>query len=276
MSDTERDPFAGLEDDPMDTPAEARAALLTRVRRGYVRLRKDLVQRSVAPRPSVLSGFVKDRQERALELLLSVHALQPMLVEEPLALQTWARFLDFSSRPCSVRVVSSALSYLEERQLVEVSGTRRAPLIQLLRENGDGSPWADPGADPARGRGFFTVPFEFWTEGHIEKLRLPGKAMLLIILRDTQDPAGSLTFTMPVERADRWYGISERTAERGYLELRRAGLLREKVQKVSDAAHPAGRRSVHHRALAQPFSTDHRDWLSREASKIASTKSAAR
>lgn len=66
-----------------------------------------------------------------------------------------------------------------------------------------------------------------------------------------------------------FYGFSERTAERGYLELRRAKLLREKTILVPEARHPLGRREEWHRALAFPYSTDHRETL-RKAAKAAS------
>jgi hypothetical protein len=39
--------------------------------------------------------------------------------------------------------------------------------------------------------------------------------MLLIMLAETQ-ALTKTAFNMPVERAQEWYGISERTAERGY------------------------------------------------------------
>ncbi|WP_456823770.1 hypothetical protein [Cellulomonas sp. P5_E12] len=261
----ERDPFEGIADEPATSPAQTRRDLLARAKRGFVRIRKDMVQHSHDPRPSVLADLVTERRERALDLLLTVHALQPMLVDEPLTLASWARMIDVPRRPCTTRSVADSLRYLQGKALLSISGSPAAPTIELLRENGDGESWVESGADDGRGRGYFTVPFEYWTSTTFETLRLPGKAMLLILLKETQNPAGPLTFTMPVERAFQWYGISERTAERGYLELRRAGIMREKVQRIPDAAHPAGRREVHHRALTPPFSTDSRERLRLEA-----------
>lgn len=91
----------------------------------------------------------------------------------------------------------------------------------------------------AENRGFFTLPFEYWATGTIDELKLPSKAMLLIILKETQDlNAKRKTFLMAFARAKEWHGISKRTAERGIHQLRKAGLLQEKLQLVQDARHP--------------------------------------
>jgi hypothetical protein len=269
---TERNPFDGLDDKPELDTAETRSQLFTDAKRGFVRIRKDFVQRPSKPRPSILADFVTGRKERALDLLLTIHALQPILDGTPLALATWARLLDSEKRPCTTRAVTSTLRVLEEMDLLHTEGPKTAPDIVLHRENGDGALWTKERPDAASadpGRGFFTVPFHYWTEGTIDRLRLPGKAMFLILLKETQDPAGPLTFTMPVERASEWYGISERTAERGYLELSKRLIIRQHVQKIPDARHPAGRKEVHHRALAGHYSTDYREFLRDEAQKAS-------
>ncbi len=265
--DAEFDPFAGIEDEPISDTEHTRATLLEQARRGFVRIRKDFVQRETKPRPSVLAELVTGRKEVALDLLLSVHALQPILPGSPLSVRTWARLLGPEVTERSVR---GAMGFLQDRGLLDVQGRKGMPEFVLKRENGDGEPWnPEPEEDPAaRGRGFFTLPFDYWTAGAIDALSLPGKAMLLVILRDTQDPKGKLTFVMANERAQEFYGFSERTAERGYLELRRTGLLREKVKLVPDARHPLGRREEWHRALAYPYSTDHREAL-RKAARAA-------
>jgi hypothetical protein len=269
----ERNPFDGKEDEPEISTAETRSQLFGDAKRGFVRIRKDFVQRETAPRPSVLADLVTGRKERALDVLLTVHALQPILEGTPLAIATWARLLDSSNRPCTPRAIGSALRFLDGMGLLKTAGPKTAPIITLHRENGDRAVWMKDravGASGDQGRGFFTVPFHYWTDGTIDLLRLPGKAMFLILLKETQDPNGPLTFTMPVERASSWYGISERTAERGYLELSRLGLIGQHVQKIADARHPAGRREIHHRALIGHYSTDYREYLREEAQKAAS------
>jgi hypothetical protein len=258
------DPFAGLEDLPASDTEHTRADLFGRAKRGFVRIRKDFVQRESKPRPSVLADLVTGRKELALDLLLAVHALQPILPGTPLPTSTWARLL---GEQVTERSVRAAMTTLEQKELLEVGGRRGIPEFVLKRENGDGQPWSpEPEEDPvARGRGYFVLPYAYWTAGTIDTLTLPGKAMLLVILRDTNDPKGKLTFVMANERAKEFYGFSERTAERGYLELRQAKLLREKRRLVPDSRHRLGRREEWHRALAYPYSTDHRETLRKAA-----------
>jgi len=256
----EWDPFEGLEDEAAPDAAYTREALLGAAKRGYVRIRKDFVQRYEKPRASVLADLVTGRKERALDLLLTIHALQPILGGEALPIQTWALLLGDEVTP---RAANTALKTLQEMNLLEISGKRGTPTITLKRENGDGEPWTnEPPSDPAvRGRGFFALPFKYWTDGTIDQLSLPGKAMLLVILRDTQDPNGKRTFVMAHERAQEFYGFSERTAERGYYELRRQNLLVERSRLVREPKHPLGQREEWHRALVYPYSTDNREAL---------------
>lgn len=264
-------PLDDIEDLPTISPEDTRKELFTAAKRGYVRLRKDFAQKSDKPRgDTVLSRLVRGHKERPLDLLLTVHALQPILDGSPLPIGAWARLLR-----CSDRTVRTALGYLEEGGLLRTSGKPSLPEITLLRENGDGSPWTDAPDRSDGSRGFFTLPFDYWTAGTIDDLSLPGKAMLLIILKETQDPtAKRKTFVMALERAKDWYGISERTAERGLLQLRQAGLLGEKRQLVPDARHPLGRREEWHRVLTDPYGTAHREAL-RKAARDATAKIAA-
>lgn len=245
-----------------------RKELLGQAKRGFVRIRKDFVQRESKPRPSVLAELVTRSNELALDMLLTVHALQPIIEDDPLDLRVWARML---GDDISVRRTSNALRTLERLNLLTLAGSRLSPQITLLRENGDGKPWKkDREENPEeRGRGFLALPFTYWTEGLIDSLKLPGKAMLLVMLRDTQNPKGQLTFVMAHERAQEFYGFSERTAERGYLDLRRHQLLDEQVQRVPSARSPIGYREEWHRSLTGTFSTEHREELRRSAAKAA-------
>jgi hypothetical protein len=260
----ERDPFEGLVDLPESDTAQSRAELFDLPRRGFVRIRKDFVQREHKPRASVLADLVSGHKGLALDLLLTVHALEPILRDSPLHVRVWARLL---GKDVTERSARSAMTTLERMGLLEIGGRKGVPEFTLKRENGDGEPWsAEPQEDPAvRGRGFFTLPFDYWTAGTIDTLSLPGKAMLLVILRETQNPKGKFTFVMANDRARDFYGFSERTAERGYLELRRAGLLKERRILVPDSRHPLGKREEYHRALAYPYSTDHRETLRKAA-----------
>lgn len=262
-------PLDGLEDLPASSTDHTREELFADAKRGFVRLRKDFVQKPDKPRnDTVLSTLVRGHKERPLDMLLTVHALQPILKGSPLPLGTWARLLG-----CTERTARTALGYLEDNGLLQLDGKPSVPEIVLLKENGDGTRWTDAPDRSEGNRGFFTLPFDYWTAGTIDDLNLPGKAMLLMILKETQDPkAKRPTFVMALDKAQEWYGISERTAERGLLQLRKAGLLHEKPRLVPEARHPLGRREEWHRVLTAHYSTAHREEL-RKAAKSATERS---
>ncbi|MGW5740824.1 hypothetical protein [Amycolatopsis sp. NPDC003861] len=269
------DPFEGIEDAPEPTPAETRTALLQQARRGYVPLRKEFVQKRRGehdePRGSVLGAIVHNRQQRGLDAFLLMHALYPVTREDPLNVKTWARILSVGNR-CTPNATSKTFSVLEEMNLLAREQDGRRTLIRPLNETGDGTPWVRAGEDSEEdGPGFFVVPHEYWTSGLSEKLTLPGKAMFLVLLHDTQTPT-TPTFSVALERMAKWYGISERTAERGYRELDQAGVLIQRPVKVLDHRHPAGRRTVHHRALSSPFGTRDRQRLQRKTRKAVKKK----
>ena len=265
------DPFAGLQDQQPPTPHEAVANLLAAGKRGYVPIRNVLVQHdSGVPggvRASKLAEFVTNRQERALDALLLLYALQPVgITEDPLPLGAWANLLS-TRTSCGVTTVSKTFRVLDEMGLV--SRERRGPhtVITPLHEDGHRQTWFRPGSNPDLAEGFFTLPHEYWTGHYVDKLRLPGKAMLLIMLKETQSQSRP-TFSMAVERAQAWYGISERTAERGYKELSDLALTDVRIQRVASPRLPAGvLREVYHRALLEPFSTSYRNTLQRAAAR---------
>lgn len=268
------DPFAGIEDEAELSPSETRRALFTRAKLGFARVEKAFVQLDGYPaggksRGSVLGDLVNGKKARALDLLLTVHALSPILEDSPLPLATWAQVLSSDEHLWTTRTISTAFRDLQKMNLLDLSGPKQQPVIELKREDGSGDPHQEVKSE--NGRGFFTIPFEYWTEGDITRLSLPAKALLLIILKETQDPKGKLTVTMPVSRAQAWYGISERTAERGYFELAQRFLIQQKVQKINDHQHPAGRREVVHRAPVGAYSTAHREHLRNAAREAFDT-----
>lgn len=259
------DPFAGLEDEVAPGPQGQIDALLRSAKRGFVPYRKTLVQRpnTETERASLLAAFVTGKQHRGLDALLLTHALQPILDGSPLSLRTWARLLS-TRTGCSVATADRTFKKLESMNLLTVGGDAKAYEITLLREDGSGEKWVKAGSVPEPGPGFFVMPHGYWHSGLMDRLTLPGKALLLIALAETQDPKKP-RFAMAVERAPEFYGISERTAERGYGDLRRENLLLVRLQKVRDDKHPAGRREVYWRALASPFSTYDRALLQQES-----------
>lgn len=264
--------FQGLEDQKPLTPAEAQADLLDSAKRGFVPIRNDFVQRPEQgkPRASLLAKFVTGRQERALDAFLLLHALQPVL-GDPLSNGTWAHLLSVRG-VCSPSTASKTFKVLEEMNLARRHHEKHRVIITPLLEDGSGREWVKPRSRDDDTSAYFVVPHAYWTSGYAEKLRLPGKAMLLIMLKETQvNPA----FSMSVEKAPEWYGISERTAERGYRELGTLGLIQTHIQKVASSRLPAGvMRSVYHRALRGAFSTDTRKQLQARSKERTRTQAA--
>ena len=282
-------PFAGIEDeDPLDG-LRARARLLDGAKRGYAPLRKVFVQRPAdnTVRASVLAAMVTARQERALDALLLLHALEPVLDhDKPLPLAVWARMLSSTGERWSPQNVGRAFEALEKRNLVTREAKGRGILVRPKLEDGSGAAWTRPGTDgTTTGKGYLTIPHNYWTTGLVDRLSLPGKAIFLIMLSETTQ---NQTFSMAIERAQSWYGISERTADRGYKELRTqeaaegGPLLLEHRQLVADPRSPTGLRAVWHRALAEPYSQAARAELQRATARAArrasgrSTTSAAK
>lgn len=257
-------PFDDLADESPATGTESRRGLLDAAKRGYVPIRKGFVQRpNTSPvRASVLGAMVTGRQERAVDALLMVHALQPVLRDDPLPLKVWARLLPRGKVPGEPAVAAAAFRALQRRHLVDRGPRGRNRFdVRPLMEDGSGDPWTRPGQDAATvGHGFFTIPHDYWNTGLADELGFPGKAMFLITLSETTRQP---TFAMAYERAPQWYGISERTAERGFEQLRRAGVLLEHRQLVRSSRSPTGLREIWHRALADPYSTDSRNSLQR-------------
>lgn len=272
-------PFAGIEDEAELSAQEMLDAQLVAARRGWFPLRKTFVQRPRGSEPqegrpsaraSVLSDVVRGRHQLPLDLYLTLHALQPVLGGSPLKLATWARLMSVD-RTWTSTTVSRAVDTLVDLKLVRREGTGHSPALRLLLEDGSGEPWTKPGSSAETGPGYFIVPDAYFTSGLHARLRLPGKAMFLITLAETQQPTKP-AFKMAYERAMEWYGVSERTAERGFQELSTENLLLTRVQKVQDRNHPAGRREDTWRALDSPYSTP--DRASIQAAAVSAARAA--
>jgi len=266
--------FADLLDEDVASGADLRKTLLADALRGFAPFRKTLVQRpkTETTRAAVLAELVRARQHRPLKTLLLLHALHPIL-GDPLPLGTWAKMLDGPKLPCSSSQASEAFNALVTKKLITRSNSGQHVEVAPLLEDGSGEAFVRAGTEGSDvGPGYFTVPYEFWTTGLVDKLTLPGTAMFLIMLAETTQKA---TFAMAVERAHEWYGISERTAERGYAELGKAGVLLVHRQLVRDPRSPTGLRAVHHRALTKPYSTEARAHIQKASSTAVRARATA-
>lgn len=251
------------------SPEVTRRELLASTKRGFAPVRHIFVQkprnakRPRAQRGALLGELVSGHQERALDALLLVLALEPILGEnDPLHSAVWGRLL--SDDEIKVGSVSRTWKQLTDRKLI--TKVRRAghALVRPRREDGKaaytrpGKAAREEGSGWPRGDWYFVIPHEYWLEGWDQKLSLPAKAMLLIALKET---GTSPSFWMRHDDAPAWYGISSDTAQRGLAELVSEGLMQVFHQKIAAAKSPSGYTTRDHYTLRSPFSMDARKAL---------------
>jgi hypothetical protein len=255
--------FAEFVDELPVTAGTAREEYLPR--RGYVPVRQLFVQHRQGERPSTLGDMVGKREFRPLVLYLLLLACETLLAHNRwLPLRTVANMLTTSNYPCSVRQARQAIDVLKRRDLVRVVERGTSVELYPLLEDGSGAAWTPPmGQDEAPDlKPYMAVPHALFSDAVLDRLHLPGLAMLLVALKETNAKS---VFSVSVERFEEWYGFSERTAERGYRELADAGLMRVHRQLVRDSRMPRGVKSVYHRALLGPFGTQARRDAQRRA-----------
>lgn len=258
--------IAELQDEVTLSPAAMRRGLLNSVRRPFVPIRHTFVQqpRGSASRAGMVSKLVAAHNQRALDAILMVLALEPVLEGTPLPNNTWAALLSTDTGPAvPTTAVSKTWRALEEEYQLIQRGTRlkRLATIRPLAEDGSGKAYSRPGLSAKGTTGYFILPHSYWRDGWDQKLSLPAKAMLLVHLSATQQTP---VLAMGYEQAQEWYGLSERTAERGIRQLRMLGLLREHGQKVAAARSANGYTIRYHRFLLDDFSSHGRQALQKQ------------
>jgi hypothetical protein len=235
---------------PTPTQQETIGELLARSKRDAVPIRWSFVQRGTRkrPQPGPLAEFVHRHDERALDLYLLVHAAAsaaPWDVDLPA--RVWARMLGLrgSGGPSAV---SKTWKRLEDRGLIDRTRVQRRASITLLREGGDGDPYAHPGAGPKSTREpYLKLPYAYWEDGWYQKLRLPGKAMLLIALSLEDD------FILPEERAPAWYDVSADFAGDGLRALKKLEVLSSRTDYIKSSLTVTGWTEERSYTLQPPF-----------------------
>lgn len=255
----EFDPFP--EDAAPATGAQTRQEYVRRSGSGYTKVRSVLVQlpRTAAQgqsRPGALPLFA--RNHRAAVLYLAVLTNWPWLSrsDEALPADTWVRFLscdDPRSLTWNAQSLSHAWRILEENRLIIRTHQKRLKKITPLKENASGDQYTRP--DGKAGDNYFTLPPEFWTEDLHGLLSWPALSVLLILLKETN---GVSYAELPVDRAEKYYGISRTTAEKGLVELRKRSLLDSRDRWVTDPDAGEGRRRTSLHVLLGPFSYEAR------------------
>ena len=228
------------------TSEETLLDLLLRSRRRNVPIRRSFLQLPGPPRqPGPLAAFVEGRRPIGLDLWLLLHAgaaAAPWDVRQPA--MSWARMLKMPQTVSSETTIGRNWTWLEQQKLVRTERDRRVRKVFLLMEDGSGQPFERA---TGQGRGFFKLPYEYFTQRWHLELKLAGKATLLICL------AQAPTFTLPTERAADWYGLSADTLQRGLDELRDLGLLKVWSRAKKAPRTRFGFTLENHYALQGPF-----------------------
>jgi hypothetical protein len=226
------------------SPADTLADLLDRSGRSSVPIRRTFLQRTDRT-PGPLAAFVSGRRGLALDLYTLFHAGASggeWDVRQPA--MSWARMLDMPQTSASETTISRNWNWLEQHKLIRTQRDHRVRKVILQLEDGSGRPFERASGQD---RGFFKLPYAYFTDRIHKELKLPGKATLLICL------AQNVTFTLPTERAADWYGISADTLERGLQELRRLDLIKSWSRTKKAPRTRLGYTTVAHYALREPF-----------------------
>ncbi len=106
--------------------------------------------------------------------------------------------------------VSRNWSWLEQQKLIRSERDHRIRKIFLLMEDGSGQEFKRA---TGQGRGFFKLPYAYFTQRWHRELKLAGKATLLICLGQALSQAGFdgglIPWFRPRERRAFWYGTFE-------------------------------------------------------------------
>lgn len=180
-----------------------------------------------APKPGPLAGFVKRNDKLALQLYLLLIAgasAAPYAMHRHA--RVWVRAMGLPDTSSSAGMISRAWRRLKEQNLVTRGRWNRYAEITVLREDGTGRPYIHPGnlrADEP----YLRLPLAYWTaeEAWFQKLELNEIAVLLIALSLPDN------FILPSTQAQKWYGLSRATVERGLKGLENHGLLAWTIER---------------------------------------------
>jgi hypothetical protein len=237
-------------DDEPFTPESLRELLLGSQQRDKASLRQDFCQEYGGERrPGPLRLFVGARRLFALQLyLLLVCVASGKPWDKAMSGSSWAMALDQVNAGAESKV-SRNWAWMAENNLVRTERKGRHLHVTRLQESGTGEEYTQPR------KGFFYVPFAYFTEGWHRKLSLAGTTALLIARsRSPYKP----WFELPLERGPEWYGISADTLKSGFDELQVNGLLRVHQRSVRDHRARFGTKRVNQYALLESFITPQR------------------
>jgi hypothetical protein len=247
---------AQREDPPEVTPADTVDEIVRASKRtGYFPIRREFLQLSHRGKPVAgpLGSIVSAGDLRALHLyllLLTKASSPPWDARLPAA--AWARALsiDLPTSKTARSTISKIWLRLEQRQLVERVRKERLADVFLLREDGSGKEYTNPGEVRDV---YVRIPLALWLQGPgastrwYQELTLPELSFLLIA-RTYGD-----RFRLPYEMGPDWYGISADTLSRGAHGLETRGLLEVDKHWKKAPLTAAGYTAENRYTLQPPF-----------------------
>jgi len=232
-------------------------ALLARSSRESVPIRRSFTQlRSRGGGPGPLAAFLTGRRRRALDLYLLAHAVcSAPPWDVTLESVVWGRLLGLAGSGLA-SMISRQWSWLEEQQLIVTTRKDRLRTVTLLREDGSGKPYTHPGqptGDRAAEGDYFSLPHAYWRMGLQDQVDLPTKVVLIIALSRPDN------FILPLEHADKWYGISQDSLRTGLRQLQVRELLNIEFRHTKAPLSPTMVRTERRYTLRPPFGPRSRD-----------------
>jgi predicted transcriptional regulator len=264
---------------------EDREAAADKWARGYFQLRGVFVQKpeNVSNRASTLASLVTARQHRALVLYLMLISVWPWLHDDkvPLEAHVWMNLVHSRSpKPASTRrsllwsesTLSRTWKYLVKVGLVEKKRGAKGRLKVAPRMEDASAPYEFPTGAKGVGREmYFVVPDRFWIEEDFARLALPGLAVLLVILKETNKAP---EFRVTHEQIADWYGLSRSTVDKGLAELRAIGVLEERVEWIPARLSKIRTTTATYLSLSGDYSTKSRSAARAKAERSRRRKEA--
>ncbi|MGW0025321.1 hypothetical protein [Rhodococcus sp. NPDC003383] len=256
---------------PKSTPASLLQQMIRLEARRYTPIRHCFVQQhstvSALDRKGVLADLVTARRGRELNAYLALlmnHSQIVKQADQPWPAAVWARALSSSETELLPNsAISRIWKNLEEHKLIERSRVWKRTLV-LPRDESTKKKYARPrpdlvSEDQRPHENYFILPSAYWTDRWHTELDLPARAVLLIMLHGTSSKDDTY---LPYEKAESWYGISAKTAQRGVDELRAKDLLEVTRRERVVADFSATGYAIHtYYALTGPFSRAAREKL---------------
>lgn len=267
------------------SPADTRREITKLSARGYVTIRSILVQLpdDHEIRSSTVGWAMSNRKRRELVLYLLLLTCWPWLQkrEEPLDAKVWLRALEGSGPQAltwSASSLSRAWNALEKQGLI--TRTREGQKVRVIpcREDGICSlatepvPYSSPTGQRDRYNTYFILPDAFWHDELFAKLKLPGIVMLLIIAKETSQKND---VWLSLKEIQRWYGVSQSSAQEGIKQLGALGLVEQYDTWVSAPLSPLGKTARNYYRLTAEFSQSARSDLQQKTKASRDTRLAS-